>query len=205
MRIGRARYLILATLFIAVSWIGYWIGYITSRPLPSENILNSNVLSVDQAIHKQNHDIPVEKVEDISSKHVQGIHRAHVALINDHLHPQQAPPKAAVKALKEDTQEGVEWKHLLQPKQSQNSTKIPSRKSKMAEKFNAADTHYAVVHAGLATKVHGKIHEKIPTLPDTVPKEAYIFKAERYVQTIIYIACEVNKCTYSGIFFPPSD
>ena len=45
--------------------------------------------------------------------------------------------------------------------------------------FDPNDPHYSLLHAGEASRVHGRIHEKLKSMPDDVPTEAYILTASK--------------------------
>ena len=191
MRIVKAQRILVLILLIAVCSLGYWIGYISSKPTESANLHKQLQELVSNSIH---HDEVLQSnkinVDEPHNKHVQGIHKAHIAHIKDHLHPEvhseikannTAPKKGGVKPLKEEVPDGVEWEHIQKQKEEPDNpdkAKIVVVTPKMA-KFDISDPFYAVIHAGVATRVHGKIHEKLQTLPDTIQKEAYIFESDK--------------------------
>ena len=200
MRIVKAQRILVLILLIAVCSLGYWIGYISSKPTEAGNLHQQLQELVVNSIHHdevlQSNKIKV--VDEPHIKHVQGIHKAHIAHIKDHLHPEihpetkpnnTVPKKVGVRPLKEEEPGGVEWEHIQKQKEeADNPVKAkPAPVTPKMAKFDISDPFYAVIHSGVATRVHGKIHEKLQTLPDTIQKEAYIFEADKYVVSSFFL------------------
>lgn len=209
MRLGRLRYLIVVAFLLAVAWLAYWIGYISSKPSSYEKLLqheeglhNDILVNAMRQVNNNSHIIVLNKgltnlvknkLDDVDKNYAQRIHMLHVAQINDHLHAPEKTTKFVNKTpkhilLQEESKDGIEWQHFNQHKKFRlNNTEeavavaAPTQRTKAPEPvlFDPNDPYYALIHAQLANKVHGKIHEKLSSLPDTVPKDAYIFETDK--------------------------
>ena len=159
---------------------------------PHDNII---IVGNDRRINRPNNNNAVD-----SHRHAQGIHQSHAQHISQHINskflkgqedaganpnikddiPTQnfvgpnAPTATTVKTNLVDRFKDIQQKNSVKD----NIALQPSDKVNDGVTFDMNSQYYAVIHSGLPTKIHSKIHDELPHIDEHVDKNSYIFNSE---------------------------
>lgn len=182
MRSHKLRYLLVGVVLFAMSWLGYWIGYISADPRGNDvhkiqgqqgpikdhkQMLerDSDNLAAIKAWNGQRPMDPRKVLADLDLPNKQGGADGEISTKKKYVNPPlESLDNLHPVVLPEPPDERNDGNHVLQ------EAKPPLKPD---------GTFYMLLHSGRASKVPGNIHERLQSMPSSVEQETYIFTSNR--------------------------